>query len=337
MIVASKVIFGVSVYGEQSDDDSAYRECLMHYIGEYTEEKSAAIKARALELEETVSRRQSVVDMYKNGDIDDDAYRDFMNSYWLAYAEADDFARVSEYGEYLRTEAPDASFVYDTGYNCLFTDSADLFLTAFVFCLCGMIFLCDRDMYAIIRTTVGGRMRLFRAKITLSFAVGFVSARAFTALDVILINKYFPLGMMSAPASSIRALGKIGNHIGIGEFMCVYALFKSVVFAIFSVCSSLLCMRLGNFVLAGGIAAALIALPAMAGPALPIMEYVSLPSALSVVGLLRCSADIGAFYGFGYFIAYIAAFAALTAFASTLKYRRFFSEKSKIRKGRVTE
>lgn len=337
MLVAAKVIFDASVCGEQSDDDSAYHECLMHYIGEYTEEKSAAIKARALELEETVSRRQSVVDMYKNGEIDDAAYRDFMNSYWLAYAEADDFARVSEYGEYLRTEAPDASFVYDTGYNCLFTDNADLFLTAFVFCLCGIIFLCDRDMYAIIRTTAGGRMRLFRAKITLAFAVGFLSALVFTALDVILINKYFPLGMMSAPASSIRALGKIGTHIDIGEFMCVYALFKSVVFAMFSVLSSLLCMRLGNFVLTGGIAAALIALPVMAGPALPIVEYVSLPSALSVVGLLKCSADIGAFYGFGYFIAYIAAFAALAVCASTLTYRRFFSEKSKKSKGRVTE
>lgn len=300
--------------------DEAYRYYMNRLAGEVTPEKLDFILEERMRIDEILAKKDSVSMAYRMDEISDEDYRAFMDDYWEAYILSDGLARIEVTVPNL-TEAENAHFVYESGYQKLFTDGADLFLCCSVFLIAYDLFLREKrtGMDSLLHTMKRGRAYCFAMKLIVCAVCTVCLCALYFGTDLMLTARAFELPDQSAVLVSLSDFAGIASGISIGGYLILSLAAKVIAYLIFAVICTLLFLLLRNFAAAGGTLLLLFFLPGLLREPVPAFAYVDYATLFSFSERVRLSGGvIGALLA----LAAVLAAAGVLVYASKQKYCR---------------
>ncbi len=192
--------------------DSVYHEYMTTLAGEMTDEKLTYIEEERLRIDTAKSTYNQVIADYHNGLITEEEYLVYLDEYNYAQDRDSHFTRIEARRDYilsLQSMGKDAYFVYDTGWNTLFSQGFDYLLYGLVLLLFAGVFANEirGGIHNILKATGKGRGRLFLAKYAAVLTLATVLFAAFTAIDLNAAMKSFEFPAWDAPIQSLTMFG----------------------------------------------------------------------------------------------------------------------------------
>lgn len=257
-------------------DPLRYKEMIYHkymtlYAGEWTEEKSAKITAKAEEIRSVIAQYAKMQAGYRQGEITQAEYDAYMANYYAASDLDGFFDAIVERDRYLRKVEEKSeitpSFVYDTGWNEIFGAESDLWLYFAILLLTAGIFSGEHQKTSssggfapLLRTAVHGRKKTDHAKLLLILTATLILTVTFSAVDLLAASAKYDLPLLSASVTSLEAFAGLPEALTVGQWLALYLitkLFTALGFAIFVFALSaiihqtlpVLCIALGSTLL----------------------------------------------------------------------------------------
>ena len=196
----------------ESFTDSVYKEYMTTLSGELTEDKLAYMEAERNRIDTANNGFNQAVADYHQGKITQQEYLAFVDEYDYAKDRDSHFARIEARRDYIlsvQAAGKDAHFVYDTGWNTLFSQGFDYLLYGLVLLLFAGVFANEirGSIHNILKATGKGRWRLFLAKYAAVLTLATVLFTAFTAIDLNAAMKSFEFPAWDAPIQSLTMFG----------------------------------------------------------------------------------------------------------------------------------
>ncbi len=213
--------------------DSVYKEYMTAFAGEWTAEKSAAISEERTYINETLAKSNAMRSDWKAGTISDESYSAYLDELNYAISHDDYLRTVEAKNEYLQRiqtkTGVTPAFVYDTGWNALFSSASDLWLYAAIFLLfCGSFAEEYRTTTSsggfapLMRSTVKGRSCFFQARLAAALVSVIAVSVLFCAADLYWTSVAYELPQFSAPVTSLEPLSALSPTLTIGQFLVFY-------------------------------------------------------------------------------------------------------------------
>ena len=192
----------------ESFTDSVYKEYMTTLSGELTEEKMAYIEAERNRIDTAKNSYNQVLADYYQGKVSQSEYLAFLEEYDYAKDRDSHFARIEARRDYILSQwevGKDAYFVYDTGWNTLFSQGFDYLLYGLVLLLFAGVFANEirGGIHNILKATGKGRWRLFLAKYAAVLTLATLLFAAFTAIDLNAAMQSFEFPGWDAPVQSL--------------------------------------------------------------------------------------------------------------------------------------
>lgn len=196
----------------ESFTDSVYKEYMTTLSGELTEDKLAYMEEERNRIDTAKNGFNQAVADYHQGKITQQEYLAFVDEYDYAKDRDSHFARIENRRDYIlsvQAAGKDAYFVYDTGWNTLFSQGFDYLLYGLVLLLFAGVFANEirGGIHNILKATGKGRWRLFLAKYAAVLTLATVLFAAFTAIDLNAAMKSFEFPAWDAPVQSLTMFG----------------------------------------------------------------------------------------------------------------------------------
>ena len=192
--------------------DSVYKEYMVLLEGEITDGKLAYMEAERDRIDTAKNGYNQVLADYYQGKVNQSDYLAFLEEYDYAKDRDSHFARIENRRDYIlsvQAAGKDAYFVYDTGWNTLFSQGFDYLLYGLVLLLFAGVFANEirGGIHNILKATGKGRWRLFLAKYAAVLTLATVLFAAFTAIDLNAAMKSFEFPAWDAPIQSLTMFG----------------------------------------------------------------------------------------------------------------------------------
>ena len=196
----------------ESFTDSVYKEYMTTLSGELTEDKLDYMEAERNRIDTAKNGYNQVLAAYYQGKVSQSDYLAFLEEYDYAKDRDSHFARIEARRDYIlsvQAQGKDAYFVYDTGWNTLFSQGFDYLLYGLVLLLFAGVFANEirGGIHNILKATGKGRWRLFLAKYAAVLTLTTILFAAFTAIDLTAAMKSFEFPAWDAPIQSITMFG----------------------------------------------------------------------------------------------------------------------------------
>ena len=196
----------------ESFTDSLYKEYMTTLSGELTEEKLAYMEEERNRIDTAKNGFNQAVADYHQGKITQQEYLAFVDEYDYAKDRDSHFARIENRRDYIlsvQAAGKDAHFVYDTGWNTLFSQGFDYLLYGLVLLLFAGVFANEirGGIHNILKATGKGRWRLFLAKYAAVLTLATILFAAFTAIDLTAAMRSFEFPAWDAPVQSLTMFG----------------------------------------------------------------------------------------------------------------------------------
>ena len=196
----------------ESFTDSVYKEYMTTLAGELTEDKLVYMEEERNRIDTAKNGFNQAVADYHQGKITQQEYLAFVDEYDYAKDRDSHFARIEARRDYImsvQAAGKDAHFVYDTGWNTLFSQSFDYLLYGLVLLLFAGVFANEirGGIHNIIKATGKGRWRLFLAKYAAVLILATLLFAAFMAIDLNAAMKSFEFPAWDAPVQSLTMFG----------------------------------------------------------------------------------------------------------------------------------
>lgn len=242
MVLAILLIAKCIVAADGIGEPLRYREMIYHeymtlYAGEWTEEKSAEITAKAEEIRSTLAKYQQIQTARRQGAISEAEYEAYMEQYYEASDLDGFFDAIVERDQYLRRVAEGSeitpSFVYDTGWNELLGAESDLWLYFAILLLAAGIFSGEYQKTSssggfapLLRSTVKGRHKTYRTKLWLILSGTALLTVTFSAVDLLVASAKYDLPLLSASVTSLAGFMGLPEGLTIGGYLVLYFVTK---------------------------------------------------------------------------------------------------------------
>ncbi len=218
-----------SQISELSANELIYLEYIAYYSGDTVEEslhtnlKSEDISITASVLEKKKELWYNAGNNFTAGKITLEEYEEILTECGDAVIRQDAFRRVETYNRYL-SKRQDVSFIYDTGWNAVFSRGIDLpvYIAALLLSVGIFMIECDKSTSAcgfdvILRTTIRGRKETLKNKLyVLALCCLILSAISESVSTLSIITDY-PLPLLRASADSLMIFAEAPHRITIGE------------------------------------------------------------------------------------------------------------------------
>ena len=196
----------------ESFTDSVYKEYMTTLSGEMTEEKLAYMEAERNRIDTAKNGFNQAVADYHQGKISQQEYLAFVDEYDYAKDRDSHFVRIENRRDYIlsvQAAGKDAYFVYDTGWNTLFSQGFDYLLYGLVLLLFAGVFANEirGGINNILKATGKGRWRLFLVKYAAVLTLATILFAAFTVIDLNAAMKSFEFPAWDAPVQSLTMFG----------------------------------------------------------------------------------------------------------------------------------
>ncbi len=212
VLIAKGVTASEAFVNDNAFSDQIYREYMTELEGELTVEKLAYIEAEGSRMRQAIAGFDSVISDYRQGKISLEEYNAYRAEKDYADARMDTFPVIEARRDYIlsmKEVGKDAYFVYDTGWNTLFSQGFDYLLYGLVLLLFAGVFANEirGGIHNILKATGKGRWRLFLAKYAAVLTLATVLFAAFTAIDLTAAMKSFEFPAWDAPVQSLTMFG----------------------------------------------------------------------------------------------------------------------------------
>lgn len=330
------------VYAGQTFDndggyaDRIYYEYMTELEGPISEEKLDYLRNEREQINTVLGVKDRMAEDYLAERITYEEYRDYLSEYNDAYTRNELLLPVEERASYLsaRLEATGERgwFLYDTGWRCLFSGGADLFLYAAILLLLTGIFASEYTARSssggfaqILRATRKGRRHTFTAKLIAASAVTVTLSILTAAVDIATVFARFEMPAMSAPLWSMPLFGKMASGVTVGQYLVLFVLLRLIGALMLAMLVCALSELLCKYIPTLGSSVMLTLLPALcAAFGLAAAEKLNYLNLLAGTPLWLMSAKSSLFGSdFALLTVWIGVFAAAVA-ALTVSARRMF-------------
>ena len=234
LILCVKGVYSVELYSAPSSyADDCYYQYMTQLEGELTDEKLALIRTERENIDSVLRRKEQVQSAYRAGEIDFNEYYDYLSRYDYAESRSELLQIIENHAEYLAESNNGGWFVYDTGWQKLYSGDADLFLyTAILLLLAGTfaseyISRGEKGEFArILRSTKNGREKTFSAKLISAAIMALTLTLLTSAIDIFTIFGNYKMPALSAPIVSIREFAALSPALTIGGYMVVFLILR---------------------------------------------------------------------------------------------------------------
>lgn len=243
-IIIVLLILGVKVWysynvnqPSNSYSDSVYKEYMTRLEGELTDEKLDYIAAEREMIDATLSKEREMQTAYINNEISFDEYREYLSDYNYAYSRSRLLETIERHAEYLVQKEAETDvrgwFIYDTGWQKMYSEDADLFLYAAILLLLTGSFAAEyvskssSGCFAqLLRSTKNGRHKTFYAKLISSGMISVILAILTGLVDVVVIINGYDLPAMNAPLVSMQMFADVSGDITIAQYFMVFCVMR---------------------------------------------------------------------------------------------------------------
>lgn len=268
-------------------NDDVYLGYIQSFEGEFTYEKKEEIKNIRETFDQIIASRENIVESYRQGQINDQEYRDFMRKYWDAYMTEAEFARVEDFCEYLMDldkTGIKGNFIYDTGYKILFSSEYDILLCIIIYVLTSNVFYEEihTGMRHILITTVKGRKALLKNKILFSIFISVITTVIVSLIKLLIISHKIPLLNWMDPLISLQGFKNIDSEISIISFYLLCIGFKCIVSAMVGCLFAIIGGMVPKIQISFVVCSFIMWFPALIGQYIPVIRCIDTAALLSV-------------------------------------------------------
>ena len=234
LILCVKTAYSAELYSApKSYSDEVYYEYMTHLEGELTDEKLGYIRAEREDIDSILRQREQMQNAYRDGEIDFNEYYDYLARYNYAESRNELLKVIEEHAKYLAEADNGGWFVYDTGWQKLYSGDADLFLYTAILLLLAGIFASEyfsrgeKGGFArILRSTKKGREQTFSAKLISAAIMSLTLTVITSAIDIISVFGNYEMPALSAPIVSIREFAALTPSLTVGGYMAVFLVLR---------------------------------------------------------------------------------------------------------------
>ncbi len=227
---------GICLYSYYFDniEDTVYQSYMETLAGPITDEKKEYIASEKAHISDTIMQRPLYDAMFNSDMISGDEYKKYIEEYNICTFKEKVFPKIEERAKYIEENGNVAWFVYDNGYNRLFTAEADYLCIIIVILICSDLFAKEYStgMFKIISATKNGRSIVTRIKLISVLSFVFIFTCLFNLMDHLWVSAKFVLPMWDAPACSLPYFCGI-NQLSIGEFYIISLACKALLYICF--------------------------------------------------------------------------------------------------------
>ena len=213
--------------------DSVYKEYMTTLEGEITDEKLEYLAQERAMIDEALAKKNLMQQAYVNEEISFDEYREYLSDYNYAYSRSDFLAVIEMHAEYLLMKEAQTGvkgwFLYDTGWQKIYAEDADLFLYAAILLLLTGSFAAEYvsksssgGFAQLLRSTKNGRHKTFYAKLISSGMIAVILAILTGTVDAVVIALGYDLPAMNAPLVSMQMFADVTGSITVAQYFAVF-------------------------------------------------------------------------------------------------------------------
>ena len=234
LILCVKAFYSTELYSApRSYSDEVYYEYMTVLEGELTDEKLEYIRAERADIDSVMRAKEQMQAAYRDGEIGFDEYYDYLSRYNYAESRSELLKVVEDHAEYLAEADNGGWFIYDTGWQKLYSGDADLFLYTAILLLLAGIFASEyfsrgeKGGFArILRSTKKGREQTFSAKLVSAAIMSLTLTLVTSAIDVFSIFGNYEMPALSAPIVSIREFAALSPALTVGGYMAAFLVLR---------------------------------------------------------------------------------------------------------------
>ncbi|MBQ9716850.1 MAG: hypothetical protein IJV76_02565, partial [Clostridia bacterium] len=291
--------------------DAVYKEYMTTLEGEVTEEKLAYLAEERAMIGETLAKQTAMQQAYVNEEITFDEYRDYLSDYNYAYSRSELLSVIEKHADYLARKEAETGvrgwFIYDTGWQKMYSEDADLFLyTAILLLLTGSFAAeyvsksSSGGFAQLLRSTKNGRHKTFYAKLISSGMIAVVLALLTGLVDSTIITMGYDLPAMNAPLVSMQMFADVTGDITVVQYFVVFFVMRVAGALLMAMLVCALSELLARYIPVLGTAVILTLLPALCAYfGLAAAEHVNFLNLMAGTPLFLRSAEM-ALFGNGY-------------------------------------
>jgi|GEM_PF-700812 len=291
--------------------DAVYKEYMTTLEGEVTKEKLAYLAEERAMINETLAKQTMMQQAYVNEEITFEEYRDYLSDYNYAYSRSELLSVIEKHAEYLAQKEAETGvrgwFLYDTGWQKMYAEDADLFLYAAILLLLTGSFAAEYvsksssgGFAQLLRSTKNGRHKTFYAKLISSGMIAVVLALLTGLVDTTIITMGYDLPAMNAPLVSMQMFADVTGSITVAQYFAVFFVMRVAGALLMAMLVCALSELLARYIPVLGTAVILTLLPALCAYfGLAAAEHVNFLNLLAGTPLFLRSAEM-ALFGNGY-------------------------------------
>ena len=242
-VVIRTVLCIIPSYHEHPYSDEVYKRYTQQLAGSLTEEKTAYLNDRLIEIEELLSVYDEMQQRYTNGEISLADYADYTERHGIADADESTVRYLCSKCEALNAcDDLDKQLFYDTAWQELFKDNGgDILLLIGVLCIAVVCF--EREYSsgasAVLLTSKHGRAQLCAVKLSCVALSAFLLSLMLSAARLCVFAARTGLDFSELPAGNVLITGALGNKTLLGYYLTDTAL-KTLTSAMYSILACLI-------------------------------------------------------------------------------------------------
>jgi len=291
--------------------DAVYKEYMTTLEGEVTEEKLAYLAEERAMINETLAKQTMMQQAYVNEEITFEEYREYLSDYNYAYSRSELLSVIEKHADYLAEKERETGvkgwFIYDTGWQKMYSEDADLFLYAAILLLLTGSFAAEYvsksssgGFAQLLRSTKNGRHKTFYAKLISSGMIAVTLAVLTGTVDAAVIIGGYDLPAMNAPLVSMQMFADVTGGITVAQYFAVFFVMRVAGALLMAMLVCALSELLARYIPVLGTAVILTLLPALCAYfGLAAAEHVNFLNLLAGTPLFLRSAEM-ALFGNGY-------------------------------------
>lgn len=304
--------------------DAVYKEYMTTLEGEATDEKLAYLAEERAMINETLSKQSAMQQAYVREEITFDEYREYLSDYNYAYSRSELLSVIEQHADYLARKEAETGikgwFIYDTGWQKMYTEDADLFLYAAILLLLTGSFAAEYASKSssggfaqLLRSTKNGRHKTFYAKLISSGMIAVILAILTGIVDTAVIALGYDLPAMNAPLMSMQMFADVSGGITVAQYFAVFFVMRMAGALLMAMLVCALSELLARYIPVLGTAVILTLLPALCAYfGFAAAEKVNFLNLLAGTPLFLQSAE-AALFGNGYVMLVLWLAVAVTA------------------------
>ncbi len=221
-----------SIATTETFSDTIYKNYFQTLSGPLSDEKRNFISLERTTIDSILLKQYDMQHDFFHQTISYTEYKEYLKNYNTAYSKNDVFMSIEQRLRYIEgqlSDGYDAWFVYDSGWNALFSGKVDWTIyIAFILLYTG-IFSSEFEQKSslfgfsqILRTTKYGRNKTFHSK---SFVVGFVTVAVtilWNLIDFLAIYIRYDLPFANAPLHSLEVFSNFSLNMSIEQFIPLF-------------------------------------------------------------------------------------------------------------------